>query len=243
MKKLTNQIAVVSGVAFLLLLTYTAFSRGNNKTASHEQVSGDNPAEYPGPLQEGSPTTEAYPGDVGETGNQPSAPIVDLSMCGQTGSWLAYENMEYGFKLDYPSEAELNERSDGITIELRSQCYDLSCANTRDQVSLRIFDNSGQLNLYDFIVEEFKLNSYPPTENSMENLQNGISLQVGEQALRIEDGITLAFPDIFIARQGKVYWLFVPQDPPLAGQNIPCSQTFETFEEIVSSFDFLVSVP
>ena len=243
MKKTANWIVGVSGVAFLLLLAYTFFSERNNDTAVvYEPIAGDNPSQYPGPEQEpGSPTVEAYPGDVVE--NQSLEPTTDLSMCGQTGQWLVYENIEYGYKLHYPPEAELTEGDASITIELRSKCHDLSCFNTRDQVSLRVFDNSGELNLYDFIVEEFKLDSYPPMANSMENLQNGISLQLGEQALRVEDGITLAFPDIFIAHQGKVYWLFVPQDPPLAGRNTPCSQTLETFEGIVSSFEFLASIP
>jgi len=236
MKKAFNVTAIFIVVLFLFVTGYLTTIRGNKGLAIYTPVPGNNPAQYPGPAPTLS-VLDAYPGVIVD---EPSSePTTESSLCSQTGSWISFENTEFDYALDYPPEAELSEYSDGVTVKLNSTCHDTSCVHTRDEVSLRIFSNSSELNLHDFIIEEFRLDTYPPMTNSMENLQNGITLQVaGEQALRVEDGITLAFPDVFIAHQGLVFWFFVPQDPPLAGRNTPCRQTLETFEAIINGFSF-----
>lgn len=241
MKKTINLTVIIVVIFFLFVIGYLAINSNNRDLAIYKPVPGNNPAQYPGPVPTLS-ALDAYPGVIVD---EPSSePTTESSLCSKTGSWISYENTEFDYALNYPPEAELSEYSDGVTVKLNSTCHDTSCVHTRDEVSLRIFSNSSELNLHDFIVEEFRLDTYPPMTNSIENLENSITLQVaGEQALRVEDGITLAFPDVFIARQGLVFWFFVPQDPPLAGRNTPCHQTLETFEAIISDFSFTTSTP
>jgi len=165
--------------------------------------------------------------------------------CNDVGEWVAYTNPKAGYSINYPKESLIRESAESvkgfkdISIVLYPSCYGEQCGGS-NKIIVAIRENLQHLPIEDFVEQEFNLHSSPPFGNSLINFQeSGRYITVANiQALRIEDGITLAKPDIFIPHGDIVIWVYISRpdgDGAVPPFDSPCDTTLKLLDEILSS--------
>lgn len=197
------------------------------------------PGGYPGPRTNSDVSSQdPYPAPVtlSESINQES--------CSGLGKWELYTDKTAGYSLQYPAESDLKEHTNYISISLHPSCYGHRCGGS-NEVVIGIRENSQGLSVEDFIKQEFHLDSSPPLEDtSLQNLNTSAKFVNidGVQALRIEEGITLNKPDIFIPHGKNVIWIYVAKASNMPPHDPPCTQTLKLLDEILNSIELLPPV-
>jgi hypothetical protein len=239
MKGIFNRIVGFSAVAiFVVLIAVFILNLRQEQASSTDNMAGQ--SGYP-PPNNAVPQPIAYPGPSPRPPGE-LATSQSQNLCGNLGAWITYTNTEAGYSLQYPAESQLRESTDFISITLRPSCYDQQCSGS-NRVIISVLENPEELALEEFIMEEFQLASAPQHNASMDNFQTGKS-QVelaGTQSLRIEDGVTLNKPDIFITHQEKVIWIYVAKASNVPPHDPPCGKTLELLDEILTSVELLSS--
>jgi len=204
---------------------------------------------YPAPdiERQQAESVSPYPPPLPLTSNKGNG----TDLCIDVGEWVAYTNSEAGYSIKYPKESLTRELTGAvkefkdISIKLYPSCYGEQCSGS-NKVIVAIRENPQHLPIEDFVEQEFSLHSSPPLENSLTNFQESshfISV-ANVQALRIEDGITLAKPDIFIPHGDIVIWVYISRpngDGAVPPFDSPCDTTLKLLDEILSSLSLFPS--
>ena len=230
MKSILNRIAGFSAVVIFAILI-AVFIINLRQEEAIPEVNTQWQSGYP-PPENLATQPDAYPApsNVLATNQQNS--------CENVGSWTTFSHPEGIYSLQYPSESQLRESNDYISITLQPSCYDELCSGS-NRIVISILENPQELDLEDFISEEFQLLSAPQHQDSLDNFQSGTSqIEVaGMQSLRIEDGVTLNKPDIFIPYQDEVIWIYIAKTTNLPPHPSPCDKTLSLLDEILDSLE------
>lgn len=231
MKRILSHVVSLLGLTALIAVIVFAV---NLRPLENQQPLS---AAYPGPNLEIQLSTQTipYPPPIPTTNN------TSLS-CTGLGEWKTYTNLKAGYSLKYPAESTLKEfiGSDknytALSISLLPTCYGQDCSGS-NKIIIGVRENPNRLAIREFIEQEFDLHSSPPLDNSLQNLENSSKyvLLGGIQALRIEDGITLAKPDIFIPNENLVIWVYVSKSGEVPPFEHPCKTTLELLDQILAT--------
>jgi hypothetical protein len=236
MKSIFNRITgLIAAIIFIALIALFVLNLRQEQVSSINNTQGQ--SGYPPP--EGLATQPAaYPGPSPRPPGE-LATIQAQNMCGNLGTWATYSNPEAGYSLQYPAESKFRESTDYISITLHTFCYEQQCGGS-NRVVIGILENPQELSLEEFILEEFQLATAPTHNDSMENFQSKSLVEIaGTQAIRIEDGVTLSKPDIFIPHQEKVIWIYVAKASNMPPHDPPCGKTLELLDGILTSMELV----
>lgn len=234
MKQLLNSVSNILGLfIFGILIAVFVFTLQQGLDNSQSSVQSAYPD--PGATELKIALQNPYP----EPPNPPSAQI----SCVGIGEWLTYTDWTAGYSLKYPSESRFRETPNDtsgfktISISLRPECHTQTPCSGSNKVVVSIFNNPQHLALEEFVDQAFKLQSSPPLNDSFSHLQEGGTfITVAEvEALYIEEGITLAKPDIFIPHNDRVIWVYVSSISPIPPHDPPCNTTLALLDEILAS--------
>ena len=179
---------------------------------------------------------------------QPKSPIAvpTPDSCVNTGKWIAYTDPIAGYSLEYPAEARLdewsksNDRFRSTSIFLNPSCYGQGCWGSH-RIIISTLQNPNRLSIQQYVEEFFNIYTSPPLNDSVQNYQSTKRLvkTAGVDALRIEDGITVHKPEIFVPHQDKVVRIYVSAGSTVPPYEMPCETTLELLDRILSSLTLL----
>lgn len=236
MKSIFNRVTgIVAAIIFVGLIALFLLNLRQDQLSSTGNTPGQ--SGYP-PPQNAAAQPTGYPGPSPRPPGE-LATSQAQNMCGNLGTWTTYSNTEAGYSLQYPAESKFRESTDYISITLHTFCYEQQCGGS-NRVVIGVLENPQELSLEEFILQEFQLATAPTHNDSMENFQNNSLVEIaGTQAIRIEDGITLNKPDIFIPHQEKVIWIYVAKLSNMPPHDPPCGKTLELLDGILSSMELV----
>lgn len=237
---------VIAALLALSILVALILSLQPTRERISQSVSADEyqaQSAYPAPDTE-SQQAEAispYPPPLPLSNNEDNK----TDSCLDVGEWVAYTNPKAGYSINYPKESLIRESTESIkgfkniSIVLYPSCYGEQCSGS-NKVIIAIRENPQHLPIEEFVEQEFNLHTSPPFGNSLINFQeSGHYITVANlQALRIEDGITLAKPDIFIPHGDIVIWVYISRsdgDGAVPPFDPPCDTTLRLLDEILTS--------
>lgn len=243
MKRLIRVLKVPTGFALLTLFLFVAFqfkaNRSSGDSGSLISAKSTHPA-YPSPEQatlsaQIETNSDPYPGPDG-TSN-----IRQTVDCTNLGAWVEYTNEEAGFSFQYPAESTINESLDNnsyttIDIFLRPYCYTSKWWGP-NKVTLAVVDNSANLTIEDFILNQYNHSASTLNhELSLELEKNSESITIDQTpALRLNGVITRQTPHVYIPYNDHVIFIGLVETTLMPPFESACSTTLDLYNKILAS--------
>lgn len=173
-------------------------------------------------------------------------PLASIDYCANMGQWLTYTNQAAGFSIQYPSEAKVHnpaladvtqDHSRIVSFTLYPHCYTDSQGCNSDQVSIQVLQNPQELQINEFIEQEFQLTTSPPSKDASKNYQEtGYFVDIGGvHSFRVEAGIRpAAQPEIFVPHGNRVLLIAIGRGmmPPFGP---PCKQILQLLDQMLNT--------